>query len=400
MKKKLLFVIPSLEAGGAEKSLVNLLNTIDLKLYEVDLILFKNAGLFLKLLPTAVNIIPLEGDYKTFTQSLFSSITDFITRGKFSLAFSRIAFTFKNTTNKNSGIAEQKAWKNIVKSIPKINKQYDAAIGFLEKSSIYFVVDCVTAKNKIGFVHNDYNQLDLDVPFDLAYFQKLNTIATVSEECKRVLQQNFPSQKEKVKVMYNIVSEKLIQEMASEKITIDDSKPILLSIGRLHPQKGFDLAIQAAKLLRNNDVDFIWYVIGEGAERPLLEKMISENRLQENFLLLGLKANPYPYMKAATIVVQSSRYEGKSIAIDEAKMLQKPIVVTNFTTAKDQIEHLKNGIITEMAPESLATALKSLLANPTLQKELSLHLSKEHLSRNFGTESEIETFYQILNDGC
>ena len=395
MKKKLLFVIPSLEAGGAEKSLINLLNTIDLQKYEVDLLLFKNAGLFLKLVPKEISIISLKGDYKTFTQPIFSSVANFTKQGKLNLALSRLAFTFKTTTIKNNGIAEQKAWKNIVKSMPQIKKQYDAAIGFLEKSSIYFVVDCVKAKKKIGFIHNDYNKLDLNAQLDLPYFQKLDAIVTVSEECKSVLQNCFPSQKDKVKVMYNIITETLIKEMAQEKIDTHESKPILLSIGRLHPQKGFDIAIKAAKLLQNKGVKFIWYVIGEGAERPTLEKMIFENQLQHNFLLLGLKENPYPYIKAAVIVVQPSRYEGKSIAIDEAKILQKPIIVTNFTTAKDQILHLKNGIITDITAESLAAGIESLLANQALQQELSLHLSKDQLS----SENEIETFYQILNDG-
>lgn len=398
MKKKLLFVIPSLEAGGGEKSLVNLLNAINLQHYEVDLILLKNAGIFLKLVPNEVNIIPLEGNYKVFTQSISAAIFDFIKQGKISLAISRLLFTFKITTIKNKGIAEQKSWINIVKSIPKITKQYDAAIGFLEKSSIYFVVDCVNAKNKIGFIHNDYTKLHLNTKFDLPYFEKLQTIATVSEQCKTVLQDCFPTQKEKVKVMYNIVSKSLIQKMAQAEINIEKSKPILLSIGRLHSQKGFDIAIKAATILQQKNIDFIWYIIGEGAERTNLEKIIAENKLNNSFVLLGLKENPYPYIKAATIVIQSSRYEGKSIAIDEAKILCKPIVVTNFTTAKDQIEHLKNGLITEINPESLASGIESLLQNKKLQEELSLHLSKEQSSQNFGTENEIETFYQILND--
>lgn len=394
MKKKLLFVIPSLEAGGGEKSLVTLLNTIDLQKFEVDLILLKNAGIFLKLVPKQVTIIPLEGDYKIFTQSVFFAVFDFMKKGKIGLAFSRLLFTFKTSTIINKGIAEQKSWKNIVKAIPKITKKYDAAIGFLEKSSIYFVVDCVTATTKIGFVHNDYNKLNLNSDFDLNYFQKLNTIATVSEQCKCVLQEVFPSQKVKVKVMYNIVSPSLIQKMSEEAIAIDLSKAILLSIGRLHSQKGFDIAIKAAKILQQKSIDFVWFVIGEGAERANLEKLIFENNLQNIFVLLGLKENPYPYIKAATIVVQSSRYEGKSIAIDEAKIFQKPIVVTNFTTAKDQIMHLKNGIITEIDPESLATGIAMLIQNKKLQKELSLHLSEEKL----GTENEIATFYQLLDE--
>ena len=214
------------------------------------------------------------------------------------------------------------------KSITSLPKEYDAAIGFLEKSSIYFVVDCVKAKRKIGFIHNDYLKLDLDASFDLPYFEKLNTIATVSEQCVTVLKEVFPTQKDKVQLLYNIVSAKLIHQMAEEPITIDTSKPNLLSIGRLHPQKGFDIAVEAVALLKKQGLNFVWYIIGEGAERTALEQAITKNGLEKHVVLLGIKENPYPYIKQTTIFVQPSRYEGKSIALDEAKLLHKPIAVS------------------------------------------------------------------------
>lgn len=392
-KSKILFVIPSLEAGGGEKSLVNLLNTIDYNKYDVDLVLFKNAGIFLKAIPSQVTILPINGAYKNFVKPIKSSILSFIKQGKIGMAISRILFTINNSLEKNSGKAEQKGWKYIRKSITPVTTQYDAAIGFLEKSSIYFVVDCVNARKKIGFIHNDYTKLDLNADFDAPYFRKLNAIATVSEECAAVLKSVFPSEKDKVSVIYNIVSTSLIQKMAEEEITIDTSKPIVLSIGRLHPQKGFDMALEAAKILKDTGVSFQWIVIGEGPEREVLELKIAKYDLQNNFQLIGLRENPYPYLKVATIYAQPSRYEGKSIAIDEAKIMQKPIVVTNFTTAKDQINHQNNGWITEFDEKQLAKDIAYLLQNKTVQEELSLNLSKENLS----TESEILKLYSLLN---
>jgi glycosyltransferase involved in cell wall biosynthesis len=393
MKQQLLFVLPSLEAGGGEKSLVTLLNCIDYEQYDVDLVLFVPKGIFLKQLPKNVKLLYLTDDYRTFTSGLLSSILNFLKQGKVTLAFSRLLYTFKSNVIKNKGKAEQYSWKHLKKSITSITKEYDAAIGFLEKSSIYFVVDCTKAKRKIGFIHNDYIKLDLDASFDLSYFEKLNTIATVSEQCVTVLKEVFPTQKDKVQLLYNIVSAKLIHQMAEEPVTIDTTKPSLLSIGRLHQQKGFDIAVEAALLLKKQGLNFIWYIIGEGAERTALEQAITKNGLEKHVVLLGIKENPYPYIKQTTIFVQPSRYEGKSIALDEAKLLHKPIVVTNFTTAKDQIEHMKNGIICEMDAESLANALADLLQNKSLQKDFSLHLSKETL----GSEAEINTFYQLIN---
>ncbi|GAB3711957.1 glycosyltransferase [Flavobacterium koreense] len=393
MKQQLLFVLPSLEAGGGEKSLVTLLNCINYEQYDVDLVLFAPKGIFLKQLPKNVKLLYLNDDYKTFTSGLSSAIVGFLKQGKLGLAFSRLLYTFKSNVIKNKGKAEQYSWKYLKKSITSLPKEYDAAIGFLEKSSIYFVVDCVKAKRKIGFIHNDYVKLDLDASFDFPYFEKLNTIATVSEQCVTVLKEVFPTQKDKVELLYNIVSAKLIHQMAEEPIIIDTSKPSLLSIGRLHPQKGFDIAVEAAALLKKQGLNFVWYIIGEGAERTALEQAITKNGLEKHVVLLGIKENPYPYIKQTTIFVQPSRYEGKSIALDEAKLLHKPIVVTNFTTAKDQINHLKNGIICEMDAISLADALTSLLQNESLQNELSLYLSKESL----GSEDEIDKFYTLVN---
>jgi glycosyltransferase involved in cell wall biosynthesis len=392
MKQQLLFVLPSLEAGGGEKSLVTLLNCIDYEQYDVDLVLFVPKGIFLKQLPKNVRMLYLNDDYKTFTSGLSSAIVSFLKQGKLGLAFSRLLYTFKSNVIKNKGKAEQYSWKHLKQSITMPSKEYDAAIGFLEKSSIYFVVDCVKAKRKIGFIHNDYVKLNLDASFDLPYFEKLNTIATVSEQCVTVLKEVFPTQKEKVQLLYNIVSAKLIHQMADESVTLDTSKPSLLSIGRLHPQKGFDLAIEAAALLKKQGLNFVWYIIGEGAERTALEQAITKNGLAKHLVLLGIKENPYPYIKQTTIFVQPSRYEGKSIALDEAKILHKPIVVTNFTTAKDQISHLKNGIICEMDANSLADALTSLLQNENLLTQLSLFLSNEKLSN----KGEIEKFYSLL----
>jgi glycosyltransferase involved in cell wall biosynthesis len=393
MKQQLLFVLPSLEAGGGEKSLVTLLNCINYEQYDVDLVLFAPKGIFLKQLPKNVKLLYLNDDYKTFTSRLSFAIVSFLKQGKLGLAFSRLLYTFKSNIIKNKGKAEQYSWKHLKQSIVTSSKVYDAAIGFLEKSSIYFVVDCVKAKKKIGFIHNDYMKLDLDASFDLPCFEKLNTIATVSKQCVMVLKEVFPTQKDKVQLLYNIVSAKLIHQMAEESVTIDTTKPSLLSIGRLHPQKGFDIAVEAAALLKKQGLNFVWYIIGEGAERTVLEQVITKHGIEQHVVLLGIKENPYPYIKQTTIFVQPSRYEGKSIALDEAKLLHKPIVVTNFTTAKDQIDHFINGIICEMNAESLANTLADLLQNETLQRELSLALSKE----SFGSEDEIHTFYKLIH---
>ncbi len=386
--------MPSLQAGGAEKCLVNLLNEFDYNKYDVDLLLLNKTGIFLKLVPAEVTILTLQDDFAIFSKNPISSFFSFLSSGKFSLAYSRICFTFKNRFIKNKGIAEQYSWKDLKKAIPKSQKEYDVAIGFLEKTAIYLTVDCISTKKKIGFINNDYSMLNLDVAFDEPYFKQLDYLFTVSESCEAVLKATFPNLKSKIKMMYNILSEKAIHNLAVEKTEGLDTEINLVTLGRLSQQKGFDLAIQAAAILVKKGYNMKWYILGEGEERSVLEQLIKENNLSENFILMGIKENPYPYINNATIYVQPSRFEGKSLAIDEAKILHKPILVTNFTSAKDQIESGVNGLIVPLSEEAIADGIIELVKNQELRNTFISNLKKQ----NYGTESEIKKLYQIIDN--
>lgn len=393
VKKKLLFVIPSLSAGGAEKSLVNLLSTLDASRYLVDLFMFSHEGLFRNQLPEWVRILPKNTELHDFQKPLLSSFLSFIKKGKFLLAKSRLQFFLKNQFIQNKGIAEQYSWpylRNVCTTLPD---EYDAAIGFLEKSSNYFVVDRVRAKNKIAFIHTSYSELHLDTVFDAKYFSAVNKVAVVSEDCSNNFKGVFPEFSEKVVVMPNIVSSRMINKLAMEPL--EDANPItVISVGRLEKVKGFDLAIEAARILKDKNISFNWSIIGEGSERDFLQQMIDRYQLQHHVSLIGLRDNPYPYINAAKVFVQSSRYEGKSIAVDEAKILAKPIVLTNFSTAKDQIEQSVNGLIVEMTPEAIAEGILKYLEDSSFAEKVSAQLA----SGNYGTEQEIEKFYQLINE--
>lgn len=395
MKKNILFIIPSLGAGGGEKSLINLLSQFDFNKYNVDLFLLDHSGLFMNFIPKEVNVLNIPNDVKVFNKSLKKSIIEFLCNGKIKLAYSRLMFCIKSRRH-TVGKGEQYAWKYLRTAIGKLDNKYDTAIGYLEKTSNYICVDCVQADKKIGWIHNDYRKLDLDKDFDKEYFKKLNYLITVSEECESILKSEFPEEKHKIKLIYNIVSKKAIETLAQEKLEYNEmpkDKINILSIGRLHEQKGFDMAIEACKILVDKGYKICWNVIGEGLEREKLERLIAENNLQQSFRLLGLKTNPYKYLKACDIYAQPSRYEGKSVAIDEAKILCKPIVVTNFSTVYDQIEDSRTGIITKTDAQSISNGLEKVILNKFLQKELFNNLSL----LNLGNEKEIYKLYEIIN---
>lgn len=395
MKKDILFIIPSLSAGGGEKSLINLLEQIDYKKYNVDLFTLNKEGLFLDFVPREVNIIENSIDLEIFKLPLHKSIIKFLSNGKLQLAINRIMFSIKNKKKISVSKREQYAWKYIREAIGSLDKNYDVAIGYLEKTSNYICADCVQANKKIGWIHTDYNKLEADKDFDERYLSKLDYIVTVSEECGEVLKKEFNNLKERVKVIKNIVSPSTIKKMSLENIDIpkNENEKILVSVGRLSYEKGFDIAVKACKILKDNGMKIKWVLVGEGTERSLLEKLINENQLKDEFLLIGASYNPYKYLSKADIYVQPSRFEGKSIAMDEAKILNKPIVATNFSTVKDQITDKVDGVITEMNSEDLARGIMKLLFDSNLKISIENNLKKLKL----GTESEIYKLYDLID---
>ena len=391
--KKILFIMNNLNCGGAEKALVSLLKTIDYSQYEVDLLLFRHEGIFLKQVPEEVNILPEPFGYKYYDMSSIKAIKELLKQGRIGDAIRRIKAIFIYKSEKDTYRCGQKVWPYVSKIFGKLNKKYDVAIGYLENNPIYYCVDNVDAKKKIGFIHNDYDKLGLNPIGDRIYFNELDNIVTISEECAEVLKNRFPEYKDKVRVMYNIVSPSIINEMAKEKIDINNAEINLVTVGRLNYQKGYDMAIEACKKLVEKGYDIKWNILGEGEERANLEGLIKKYNLQDRFILLGIKENPYPYVQNADIYVQTSRFEGKSIAIDEAKILNKPILVTNFTTVRDQISDGVNGIIVDMNVDSIVDGLETLIKDSNLRNKLKKNLANEEL----GTENEIEVFYSLCN---
>lgn len=391
-KTEIVFVMNNLHCGGAEKALISLLQTMDYSKYNVDLLLFKKEGIFLNQIPKEVTLLDEPREYGYFDMSIKKALFQNFLKGNFKTIYNRICAGFILKNEKNRVVAEQKIWRYLGSSLKPLSKKYDVSVGYLEKTPNYFCVDKVQAKMKIGFIHNDYNFLQMDASIDLPYFEKLDTILTVSEECKTVLETVFPSIASKFSVMYNIISTKTIQDLAQEKINFEKKGMTLMSVGRLNTQKGYDLALAACKILVEKGVDFQWYILGEGELRSEIEKKILKYNLQNHLILLGVKDNPYAYLCQADIFVHTARFEGFGIVIAEAKILGLPMVITDFNIARSHIEHDKNGLIAAMTPEAIAENLLILIQNKTKREQFSASLANEKV----GTESEILKFYEII----
>ncbi len=388
----------SMKSGGGERSLLSLLQLVDYKEYDVDLMLFDRSGLFLELIPEQVNIIPFGELYDKFKRPMVKSVLSLLFSLKPVLAVKRALYSRTvNSSVSSSLIRDQLAWKYMKSFFCDNGKEYDAAIGYLEGKPNFYVADCVRAKTKIVYVHNDYRKLEMDAKIDGEFFGKVDYIVTVSEECEKVLREIFPQYSEKVRMIENVTIPKILWKMAEENVEDFDKKSYgksLLTIGRLCPQKGYDMAIDAAEILVKKGYDFKWLSIGKGELKTEIEQKIKEKNLEEKFILLGEKSNPYPYLAKCDVYVQPSYFEGKSIALDEAKCLAKPIVATKFSTVYDQLADGETAVLAEMNAESIAEKIALLIDDENLAETLSENLKK----MKHGNEEEIQKFYALLGE--
>lgn len=387
-----------LKCAGAEKSLVNFLNECDFEQYEIDLLLFCKKGTLLKQVPSKVNIIELCG-----LQYLFSRELPKINKPKDLLRYVyscilKIVGTSIGIliSRQNDCVSQQYRWDLVYRYfLPKIKKTYDIAIAYLEGEATYYLIDCVESKTKIAWFHNDFNKRGYNPKLYRRFFLNCYKVVSISKECVNILKQNFKDLEEKFIYLENITSSQLVRSQANAffpKEYDDGHKYHLLSVGRLHPSKGFDIAIEASKYLKDKNIDFCWYIIGEGSLLSQLQAHIIDNGLDNTVRLLGLRENPYPYIKNCSIFVQTSRYEGKSMVIDEAKILCKPILVTNYSTVKDQIKDGKEGIIVELDAQDIASKLYELLIDNSIRESLVQNLKR----KDYGNTNIMSKYYDVF----
>lgn len=392
MRKKILFVMPGLYGGGAEKSLINLLNLLDYSNYEVDLLLFKHEGLFLGQVPKEVNVMPIPISLKYSFAPLDKEALKNIEAIKAGIiriigtAFSKLFYKKRE---------KQARWEYFyIFSIKKLKGQYDVALAYLQGESSYYVIDKVIAKKKYIWIHNDYDKLEGNDSFNKIYFEKANGVISISDKCVEILKRTFPDLKNKFYMLPNLTSATFIRKLATESFPKEyvEGVPVLLSIGRLTRQKGFDFAIEVAAILKEKNILFKWFIIGTGELEKQLKTKINEKEVADHIILLGARENPYPYIKNCDILVQTSRWEGKSVVLDEAKILCKPIVVTNYPTVQDQIVDGKEGMIVSTNAEDIADGIQKMLEKEELRNGFSKYLEVHE----YGNQDEIQKYIDLI----
>lgn len=385
--------------GGVERSLLGLLNSLDYDNLQVDLFLFYHDGEFISLIPKEVNVLPQIYKYST----LLRPATEVIKMGYADVLFHKWRakrkadrFCQANNIGTNNLVVSTYLQKEVAKCLPQINdKVYDLAISFLTPH--FIVSQKVKAHKTIAWIHTDYSFFEVDTKVETAMWNDYDYIASISDEAANAFLEKFPSLTNKVVVIENILASAFVKEQADEKIedshfVWDIDTTTLCSVGRFTDAKNFDNIPEITKLLKGSDCKIKWFLIGYGGDEQLVRKKIKENGVEEDVIILGKKDNPYPYMMACNIYVQPSRYEGKAVAVREAQILGKPVLITAFPTSKSQLTDGVDGIIVGMDNQSCAEGIKNLINDKNLQEELILNCQ----NRDYGNRSEIDKLMNLI----
>ena len=395
MKKKILFMVSSMNIGGVEKSLLSLLAVIPKEKYEITILTLDKKGGFLEYIPNNVKLIEAEW-FKYIKPIIMDSPQNIIKRYIKNYEFLKILsfiYSYFKTKKTNDRYIY---YKHVLKSIPECKEKYDVAIAYAGPTEIIdaYISRKVKAEKKIAWVHFDISKHKINKKLYNNLYERFDKIFAVSNECKKKLDEIIPAVRNKSEVLFNIVSEDLINEMSESYVDFDDNyKGIkIITVGRLSKEKGQDLAIKALAKLKKDRYDVKWYCIGEGNSRREFEQLIKEYNLENNFLLLGSTSNPYPYIKNADIYVQTSRHEGYCLTLAEAKVLNKPIVTTNFIGAYEQIKNNENGFIVSCNENDLADAIRNLID----QKNFCSKFTKKLREEKIDTTNEINKLLDYI----
>lgn len=398
--KKIFIASHCMELGGAERSLLGILNSIDYKKYEVDLFLYRHTGELLKYIPEEVNLLPVDKQMSMLAIP-FSNV---IKKGQFSMAWGRyqgkkkaLKFEKENENGQESMVMLEYSHKYTIPYVKKtINKSYDLAISFLTPH--YYVADKINAKVKLAWIHTDYSNYLLDVKSELQMWSCYDHIASISPKCTEGFLKVFPELKDKIIEISNVNAEQLIRAQAKEKIAYDmeteTGEICLCSIGRFAHAKNFDHIPAIAKKIKEKDIKFKWFIIGYGGDEQLIRDKIKESGMEDYVIILGKKANPYPYIKKCDIYIQPSRYEGKAVTVIEAQMLEKPVIITAFPSSSSQLEDGVDGVIVPMDDEGCAKGIVDVINNKELQEKL----VKNCRMRDYSSSKEVEKLYKLMGD--
>lgn len=387
-KPSILFLISNMESGGVSKSMASLLNAIDRKRYHVAVLISSPTGVNMPLIPNDIELITdprlqqLMGGFSGAGKLLLSGHPLLASGSIVRMALSRLSRSWSGRMLASLMPVPQAA-----------RRRWDLIVDYNGQHQLYFMMHKLNGRRKATFFHSDYSKWPYYFKADSEYLPKADAVFSISDHCVRVMKEWFPAAADKTHLFENISSPLLISQWAHEEPATSMPEDVinLVTVGHVQPAKGSHWAMEAARLLQDRGINFHWTFVGKVAD-PTIPEQAHRLGIDSRITFAGIQPNPYAYMARADIIVHPSQFEGKSIALDEAKILARPVVVTNFSTVHDQFTDSVDGIICEMTPRDIADKIEFLARNPEERARLTEYLA----SHQHDNSSEVEKLYRLI----
>lgn len=400
MKKKLLFVINTLSRAGAETALLALLRSLDPERVDISLFVLMGQGELAPELPEYVHVrnksIQRESVLTAAGRRCMARTVGkaMLCRGTLLRKLPYLICQTAAMVKRGNFSGEKLLWPVLAEGAPRLEEEFDLAVAFLEGGSAYYVANFVKARKKAAFIHIDYTQAGYNRKIDHDCYLKYDRIFTVSQEIQAPFLEIYPELADRLDVFHNILDVQRILRLSKEPggFPADFGGVKILTVGRLKAQKALEISIDAMKLLKDSGVKARWYVLGEGDQRAFLESQIRQRGLEQDFILMGAVDNPYPWFAQADLYVHCSRFEGKSIAIQEALLLGCPVVVSDCSGNREQLTDGVNGQLCRLSASEIARTIRELLADPDRMERYRRAASEQRMNQ----DDERNKLYQLL----
>lgn len=382
--KRILFVLQGIGFGGSMTSLLNLLSFMHKDELDIDVLFMDRYG---ELLEQALDVTNVLAEDK-FLQSVSTLRPKLKDLDRYDLIALRavLAAIGKIRHKATSDIAYAHAAK-------KYDDKYDCVVAYQESIATFFVAE-IKCKRKIAWVHNDYDNVKKicgGAENLRRLYSGFDKVVCVSKAGKRNFQEKSGLSSEKIDYVYNVLRSDSIRSKAQVPIElvlgdIKNKAHVLellencaikfVSSGRLAEQKRFDRVIQVAKRLKEEKVDFCWIIVGNGDQFGQIENEIIAENISDVVALTGGLSNPFPVVNACDVFVLTSQFEAHPMVANEALLLGKPVITTNYESASEVVEDGVNGLICEMSVDGIYNSCKELVSNQLLMDRLSKSAQK------------------------
>ena len=358
-----------MDMGGTEIAQIAFMKKLLHEGHKVTLLLSQKRGPLMDRIPGGVRILTIPMKNSIFLDRMMGRVID----GRpFAFAVKCICKIFKIC------IGKKRFTPFLISKTRVLPGHYDLAVefhGYGKFPTAYTAVRVKAEKKALLFHDASIHWLE----YVVSYLDYYDRFYCVSDAVYDKLASMFPEKRDRMEVLHNFIDVNEIRKRSGEKADISDftGEFRILTIARLEKQKGIDVAIRAAKILKDRGIPFKWYVIGDGDEKKRLRMMIRALSLSDSFILLGIRQNPYPYLKACNLFALISRFEGYPVTLIEARVLCVPILASDMPCIREQITDNVNGILTPLDPKEIADRIADFWSDPSIGSKLKEYMRHE-----------------------